>query len=368
MKTTGGRSICTQQFVSRRLFFITLILFLSACARTEKTSQDNKAAQPSTAGSHRVYVTNERSGDLSIIDSGKNEVIATVPLGKRPRGIHASLDGKTIYVALSGSAIAGPGVDESKLPPPDKKADGIGVFDVQTNKLVKVIAAGSDPEEFDLSKDGKLLYVSNEDVAGVSIVDLASAKVLETLKVGEEPEGVATSPDGKFVYVTSENQGAISVVDTAAQKVIKSFEVGRRPRHIAFFPDMSKAYITRENDGKLTIADIAQHEKIGEIEIGTPGQIKPMSVILSKDGKTAYVSTGRGKQVFIVDTATNKVTSSIEVGDRPWGIALSPDNKLLYSANGPSNDVSVVDLAAQRVVKKIKVSEGPWGLLVIGDQ
>ena len=45
---------------------------------------------------YRVYVTNEVSGDLSILDSEKMEVVATVPLGKRPRGIHASPDGKFI--------------------------------------------------------------------------------------------------------------------------------------------------------------------------------------------------------------------------------------------------------------------------------
>jgi YVTN family beta-propeller protein len=347
-------------------FFILWILLLSGCRERQTPVQDKNSAAPPKPGAYRVYVTNERSGDLSIIDSANNEVIASVPLGKRPRGIHASLDGKTIYIALSGSPIAGPGIDESKLPPPDKKADGIGVFDVEAKKLVKVIASGSDPEDFDLSKDGKLIYISNEDAAAVSVVDLAEGKVLNTLKVGEEPEGVATSPDGKFVYVTSEGQGAISVIDTASAKVIKTFKVGHRPRHTAFFPDMSKAYITRENDGMLAIADATQHKKIGEIEIGTPGQIKPMSVILSKDAKTAYVSTGRGRKVFVIDTATDKATSSIEVGDRPWGMALSPDNKLLYTANGPSNDVSVVDLATQTVVKKVKTGESPWGVLVIG--
>src|SRR6266516_283787 len=78
------------------------------------------------SNTYRVYITNERSGDLSIIDGATQEVIATAPLGKRPRGIHASPDGQTIYVALSGSPIGGPGVDESKLPPPDKTADGSG--------------------------------------------------------------------------------------------------------------------------------------------------------------------------------------------------------------------------------------------------
>src|SRR5204862_1263851 len=114
---------------------------------------------------------------------------------------------QTIYVALSGSPIAPPGVDESKLPPPDKTADAIGVVDVRQNKLLRLIHAGSDPEEFDLSKDGMLLYCSNEDAGLTSIVDIATGKVLTSIPVGPEPEGVTMSPNGNLVYVTSEQGG-----------------------------------------------------------------------------------------------------------------------------------------------------------------
>src|SRR5450631_231638 len=68
------------------------------------------------ASHFRIYITNERSGDLSEIDASTLQVIGTVSLGKRPRGIHASPDHRFLYIALSGSPIAGPGVDESKLP------------------------------------------------------------------------------------------------------------------------------------------------------------------------------------------------------------------------------------------------------------
>ena len=104
---------------------------------------------------------------------------------------------------------------------------------------------------------------------------------------------------------------------------------------------------------------------IKAIPIGKPGLIKPMDVVLSPDAKKLYVSTGRGHQVFTVDTATNTVSGSVEVGKRPWGIALSPDAKTLYSANGPSNDISVVDLATNTVTKTIKAGSGPWGLIVL---
>ena len=71
------------------------------------------AAAPASAGP-RLYVTNEMSGDMTIIDVTTRRVIATVPLGKRPRGIRVSPDGTRLYIALSGSPIAPPGVDESR--------------------------------------------------------------------------------------------------------------------------------------------------------------------------------------------------------------------------------------------------------------
>ena len=90
-----------------------------------------------------------------------------------------------------------------------------------------------------------------------------------------------------------------------------------------------------------------------------------MGMALTRDGSKLYVTTGRGKKVVVLATATGAVESSFEVGDRPWGIALSPDEKLLFTANGPSNDVSIVDAATHNIVRKVKVGDKPWGVLVI---
>jgi YVTN family beta-propeller protein len=341
-----------------------LVVFLAGCSKPAPVHESpEKAAEDSSP--FRIYVTNETSGDLSVIGSATYNVIATVPLGKRPRGIHASTDHKTIYVALSGSPIAGPDVDESTLPPPDKSADGIAVFDVKQNKVARMIHGGSDPENFDLSKDGSQLYISNEDESAISIVDIATGAVVKSVKVGAQPEGVKTTPDGKFVYVTSEETGTISVVDPEAGKVVKTFKVGHRPRSVAFLPDGSRAFINAENDGGIVEVDAVKQGMIKPIPLGKPGTIKPMAVLLSPDAAKLYVSTGRGHQVCTIETATDKVLGCVEVGARPWGIALSPDGKTLYSANGPSNDISVVDVATNTVTKKVKAGRSPWGVVVL---
>lgn len=77
-------------------------LWLTGCSKTAPEAPEKSAAVTKPRGAYRVYVTNETSGDLTVIDSADFEVAGTYPLGKRPRGIHPSPDGQSIYVALSG--------------------------------------------------------------------------------------------------------------------------------------------------------------------------------------------------------------------------------------------------------------------------
>src|SRR5471032_121561 len=210
-------------------------LATTSCGRSEgpppATSQATKApTQPEAPKMPAVglYVTNEQSGELTVIDAATLTTVATIPLGKRPRGIAASPDGTRLYVALSGSPNAGPGVDEKKLPPPDRSADGIGVVDLRLAKLLKVLPSGTDPEQLAVSQDGTRVFIANEDAAKASVVDVASGQIVETFKIGDEPEGVSIEPSGNRVWVTSEEDGAVFVIDLAAHKVAKSVKVGPR--------------------------------------------------------------------------------------------------------------------------------------------
>lgn len=351
-----------------RFAFLLAAAGTSACggpasqgARAVATSAPPTTVAPVPTGP-RLYVTNERSGDLSVIDLGSGQVVATIRLGKRPRGIRLNPQGSALYVALSGSPFAPPGVDEKTLPPPDRSADGIGVVDVRTLALVRTIPVGTDPEQLAISTDGGRLFVANEDAATVSVVSEADGKLEATVKVGGEPEGVELSPDGSVVYATSEEDGEVYAIDAATAKVIGRLPVPPRPRSTAFLPDGSKAYVTSENGHAVAVVDARKHRVLRTIPL--PGEnARAMGAVASPDGRYVYVTTGRGKTVVTLDTATDKPTSSMEVGPRPWGIAISPDGQTLYTANGPSNDVSIVDVATGTVTTRIKVGDSPWGVV-----
>ena len=345
-----------------------LLVALTGCkSAPPKADAPAAAAGPTmdTAKGPRIYVSDEVSGELTVIDATTMKQLEQVKIGTRPRGIHASPDGKTLYIALSGTPIGGPYVDEDKLPPSDHSKDGIGVFDIAQNKLLKIIPGGSDPENFDISKDGKKLFVSNEDQEAVSIIDVDSGKIEATMKMGAQPEGVKTSHSGKFVYVTSEQEGTIAVMDPDRKNITATFKVGHRPRNVAFTLDDKFAYINAENDASVTLIDVDKKKVVKIITLGKPGEVKPMNVILTPDGDTLYTSTGRGGKVVAIDTKTNTTKGDVAVGKRPWGIALSPDGKTLYTANGPSNDVSAIDLATLTVKAKAPSGGSPWGLVVL---
>jgi YVTN family beta-propeller protein len=319
-----------------------------------------------SAVEERVYVSDEDGGNVIVISTTNDSVIASIPVGKRPRGLRVSPDGKRLFVALSGVPRSGPGVDESKLPPADPSADGIGIVDLASLKLARVIPGGQDPELFDVTADGKRLWVSNEDTAAASLVDIEAGKVLQRVPVGEEPEGVGIHPSGKVVYITNEADNSVSVLDIESGRPVTQIATGGRPRSVIFTADGARAFVTCETTHSLTIIDARTHAKAGELEL--PGDlVRPMGLALSPDGRTLYVSGGRGKTVHAVglDEANPRVKTTIaDVGVRPWGIGVTRSGARLYTANGPTGDVSVIDTATGAVTRRIAVGGSPWGIAI----
>lgn len=332
---------------------------------------------PHAKGDYLVCVSNEKSGDITLIDGTGQKAIATIPVGKRPRGVLASPDGSKIFVALSGTPIEGPpaldangnpifhrgGDDDGDDKKADKSADGIAEVDVARKEVIRRISAGSDPEQFSLSADGTRLFVSNEDVGTATVLNIATGKREHIIPVHREPEGVRTSPDGTFFYVTCENDGEIFAIDAKSGEVISHFNVGGRPRSADFLPDGTRAFIPSESSGQIHEIDSVHHKLLKTVQL--PKGCRPMCVKVAPSGKRLYVSTGRGGTVCVLDPVGLDLVTTIPVGKRPWGIAISPDGKLLYAANGPSDDVSVVDLETNKEVARIKVGSSPWGVVIV---
>jgi len=323
------------------------------------------AALAGPADASRLYVSNEDGQSVTVLDADSAAVIETIAIGKRPRGLKLTADGSRLYVAVSGLPKCPPSVPDEECAKleRDLKADGIAVVDTATHKVVQVLHAGSDPEQFALSRDGKRLFVANEDAATMSVVDVASGAIVERVPVGREPEGVAVTPDGRWVLITNESDNSVSIIDTGTLKIVKSVQVGKRPRDVAFTPDGRTAYVTGEFDASVYRMSVPQGAAVERV-IELRKEARPMGILLDSSRNRLYVSTGRGGSVAIIDSASHKLLAEVPAGTRPWGIALSQDGRWLYTANGPSDDISVIDTSTLRAVRHIRVGRSPWGVAV----
>src|SRR5689334_88203 len=82
-----------------------------------------------------AYVSNERDGTITVIDVATDEVVSTIRVGGRLRGIHLSANGKTLYVAMTYPSNQR-----------ESDTDKIVALDPATGKITARYDAGSDPE------------------------------------------------------------------------------------------------------------------------------------------------------------------------------------------------------------------------------
>src|SRR2546427_11932989 len=93
----------------------------------------------------RVFVTNEKSDDVTVIDATTRKVVTTIPVGKRPRGVAVSPDGRRVYVTNSNS-------------------DSLSVIDTKSLAVLRTVPAGPPPQGVALHPAGapRLLVTENE--------------------------------------------------------------------------------------------------------------------------------------------------------------------------------------------------------------
>ena len=296
-----------------------------------------------------IYVSSEKDDALTLIDTGTLAVKGTIATCKRARHVQLTPDRKLMVACTDSNA-----------------AD---LIDLATGKSLRRVPLGDEPEAFDISPDGKTVYVSNEDEGQASFIDFATGKVTKTVKVGGEPEGVKLSADGKILYVTSEVASLVHVIDTATGKLLKNIKAGKRPRRMAFNAGGTELWVTNELDASVSIIDTAKHEVVGTLKFEVKGaraeDISPVGIQMSRDGKRAFVALGRANHVAFVDVAARKVTNLVLVGKRAWNVALDKAEARLYVVNGLSDDITVVDVAAAKAIKSIPVGRVPYGLVVV---
>ncbi|WP_161486062.1 bifunctional YncE family protein/alkaline phosphatase family protein [Desulfotomaculum copahuensis] len=200
-----------------------------------------------------------------------------------------------------------------------------------------------------------------------------------TIPVAGYPASLAMSPDGSTLYVTDNLADSITALHFTNGKVDKqnTIPVGKYPYAIAVSADGSEIYVTNWVSSSLSIVNTITMRQTGEISLGAPAAqdtpdtgTLPGSLVLSRDGKTAYVAETDNNAIAVVDLAGRSVKRisvnpypKAPFGIAPNGLCLSPDGNRLYVTEGMLNAVGVYSLAGKTWLGQVPVGWYPTAVL-----
>jgi YVTN family beta-propeller protein len=133
-----------------------------------------------------------------------------------------------------------------------------------------VVRVGSGSEGFDVSPDGKEIWVANAGDGTVSIIDAASKQVTQTLAADvSSANRLKFTPDGKFVLISALRGADVTVIDAATRKTTKRIAVGHGAAGIVMQPDGARAYVACTPDDYVAVIDLHSMEVVGHIQAGS---------------------------------------------------------------------------------------------------
>ncbi|MEW9124419.1 MAG: cytochrome D1 domain-containing protein [Thermotaleaceae bacterium] len=193
---------------------------------------------------------------ISIFDTGKNKIINSIRTNsKSPSHIDFSHDGSLAYAA-------------------NIMSNEISLIDTKKMEIIATIPVGTIPNEVEASKDDKFLYVANVADGTISIIDILKQEEIKTIKAGEGTHGLALSPNGKFLYAANRNTNDLVKLDLKDNRILEKVVTGKTANHVSFVPNSKKLYVTNKDSNDLAIVNADTLEVIKKVPLGkTPHEI-----------------------------------------------------------------------------------------------
>ncbi len=294
----------------------------------------------------QIYVANSWTDTVSVIDAEKLEVVRDLHAGFEPISAVADRQGNMLYVA-------------------NRLSNDVSIIDLHTGLEIKRLAAGRGASYLALSPDGTRVFCTHiyanigaqrtPPESEITVIDTATQQVVERTAL-HNSAGVfhlALSSDGKLgvaaqlrpknlvplahvehgwvfgdsVAVFGDDVGG--VVHVPLDELDRYFAM---PFGVAITPDKSKLFVSTAGSNGVTVVDI-------------PALLK-------------FIRAAHDSFADDLSASANYVTARIPVGRNPRGIVLSPDGKRLYVAARMDDKISVIDTDSEKVISSIDLG-GP---------
>jgi YVTN family beta-propeller protein len=163
-----------------------------------------------------VLTSNISSSTISVIENrGRGWTIDNIPVGHGSEGFDLTPDGKELWVANAGDHT-------------------ISVIDMAQKKVVATLPSTNNANRLKITRDGKYAFVSNLGGSGLLVIDVATRKPFKTIPTSGSTEGLLMSPDGAHAYTTMNDRDSVAVIDMKNFTVTGEVKTGRGPDGLAW--------------------------------------------------------------------------------------------------------------------------------------
>ncbi len=172
-----------------------------------------------------AYAADGDAGEVGVIDTSIDRVIATIPVGAEPWRAYASPDGRWMLVPNNGE-------------------ETVSVISTKTRKVVTTLKGGPEMTGINFVHGGKKAYVISRGESAVYVYDMRTFKLINRLKIGPSLalETASTTADGTKIYLASSTDDSIYVIDASTDQVKRIPNVGRYPWGVTILGAASPNY------------------------------------------------------------------------------------------------------------------------------
>lgn len=203
---------------------------------------------------------------------------------------------------------------------------------------------------------------SNSAGDNVDIIDPVTNKVVGEIKGIEVNHGVSVAPDGTKIYVTDEAESTLDVADGKTFEVVKRIKLSGHPNNLSVTPDGRRVYVAIvQAPGAVDVIDTQSLTLMKTIPT-KGGEHNPY---VTPDGRFVLASSIQGKSITVIDTETNQILWTVDMGNgsRPLALYTNPDGsmKWIFAQLTGVNGFTVVDFATHQIIKKVDNPPiAPW--------
>jgi YVTN family beta-propeller protein len=163
----------------------------------------------------------EFDGALIKVDVERQQLLGRLQQERlrMPQDVKLSPDGSLFYIA-------------------DMDADGVHLVDGDQFTYVGFIPTGKGAHGLYVSRDSRVLYVSNRGEGSVSVIDFGTRKEATKWRLpgGGSPDMGGVSADGKVLWLAGRYNNEVYAIDTREGKLLARIPVGREPHGLCVYP------------------------------------------------------------------------------------------------------------------------------------